>query len=100
MRYILIACIWIQAGAASAQIFDQHATQRKLLLEQITALVQYAREARQGYQAVRQGLATIATITSGERTLHILFFAGLAGINPKLFLYVQMHFSFGLQPKR
>ncbi|TDX01840.1 hypothetical protein [Dinghuibacter silviterrae] len=94
-RFILIACICIQARASSAQFFGQQATQQKLLLEQVVALAQYAREARQGYQAVQQGLAAIEAITNGELTLHTIFFAGLAGINPQLFLYVQMHFTIG-----
>lgn len=90
-RLFLITCICLQAGASSAQVFDQKATQQQLNLQQIAALAAYARLARQGYQAVQNGLNTIKAVTSGELTLHTLFFAALAGINPQIFLYVQVH---------
>ena len=91
IRILIIACLCVRAEASSAQVFDQKATQQKLLTQQIAALVLYAREARQGYQTVQQGLATIKAITSGELALHTLFIAALAGINPQIVLYVQSH---------
>ena len=96
-QIILITCLIGQVEAYYAQIFDQQATQHKLDLEQIAALAAYAQEARQGYQAIQNGLNTIKAITSGELTLHTLFFAALAGINPQLILYVQDFPPAGLQ---
>lgn len=100
IRTLIMTCLCLQAGALSAQVFDQKATQEKLNIQQIAALVQYAREARQGYQVVQQGLATIKAITGGELTLHALFFAALAGINPQIVLYVQSHPPLIPQPGR
>ena len=82
---ILVACITITAAKA------QETTERDLLAQQIIALATYAKEARQGYQIVQQGLQNITSITQAELRLHQIFFAGLAGINPKLFLYVQVY---------
>ena len=95
-QLFLIACLIGQVKASYAQIFDQKATQQKLALEQIAALSVYAQEALQGYQAVQNGLNIIKEITNGEFNLHTIFFAALAGINPKLFLYVQDYPPAGL----
>lgn len=99
-QFILFACLFGQVKASYAQVFDQKATQHKLALEQIATLATYAQEARQGYQAVQNGLNAIKAITSGELSLHTLFFAALAGINPKLLTYVQDFPPAGLQHGR
>lgn len=99
-QFILFACLFGQVKASYAQIFDQEGALNKLALEQIAALTTYAREARQGYQAVQNGLNTIKTITGREFNLHTIFLAALAGINPKLAIYVQDFSPAGVQHGR
>ena len=69
---------------ASAQFFNQKATQVRYLEQQIAALSQYMTTAEQGYRIVRQGLTTIKGFTQGEFNLHTGFFNRLEWINPAI----------------
>lgn len=90
-RTILISILSIHAILSNAQILDQVAAEKKLQQQQLAALVVLSAEQRLGYQGVENGLSKIRGFTLSEHTLHLIYYASLAGINAKLYNYVQVH---------
>lgn len=64
------------------EIFRQKKTQRKYLLQQITALQVYAGYLKKGYEIVDGGLQTIRDFSGGEFNLHNAFISGLKKVSP------------------
>jgi hypothetical protein len=70
--------------------FNQKATQKKYLLQQIAALQVYISYAKKGYNIVSSGINTIRDIKKGELNLHNTFFNSLKSINPKISRYAKV----------
>lgn len=71
-------------GQTFREFFKQKQTQRTYLLEHIVALQGYAGLARRGYRVVQKGLYTIQGLSSGELSLHKLFFSRQQQLNGSL----------------
>jgi hypothetical protein len=69
---------------------NQKSTQRKYLLQQISALQVYISYARKGYNIVSGGINTIRDIKKGEFNLHNTFFRSLKSVNPKISRYAKV----------
>lgn len=67
-----------------AEWFQQKKTQKKYLIEQITAFQMYLGYVQKGYSIAHKGLATISNIKKGDFNLHRDFFGSLKTINPKI----------------
>lgn len=68
----------------SAEWFRQQKTQKKYLLEQITALQLYHSYVKKGYAIAREGLTAIGDSKEGEFELHHEFFSSLERVNPQI----------------
>ena len=72
--------------AAKAQTFgdwfDQKGTQKKYLLQQITALKAYATVLETGYRIAQNGLGSIGSSVKKEFDLHNRYYAGLKIVSP------------------
>lgn len=64
--------------------FNQKATQKKYLLQQIATLQTYIGYVEKGYKIASSGLHTISDIKNGEFNLHEVFFSSLKTVNPKI----------------
>lgn len=78
-------------GPLCAQVFDQGATRKQLLEQQIALLKVLRLSAQKGYQIRTRGWALVGSGAAGEYALHIQYFAALAAVNPQLLAYVQNH---------
>lgn len=82
---VLIICCAI-ATVTYAQTFDewfnQKETQRKYLLQQITALQIYVQYLEKGYSIAKDGLATINNAKQGEFMLHKSYLSSLDKASP------------------
>ena len=93
MKKILIALAVVTAfcNTATAQTFaewfNQKATQKKYLLQQIAALQVYIGYAKKGYNIVSSGINTIRDIKKGDLNIHSIFFNSLKAVNPKIAKY-------------
>ncbi|WP_157580855.1 hypothetical protein [Segetibacter koreensis] len=74
----------ISIGQTFDEWFKQKKTQRKYLLEQITAFKVYLRYVQKGYVIARNGLTTIGNIKKGDFNLHDDFFSSLKNVNPTI----------------
>ncbi|UKJ09226.1 hypothetical protein [Solitalea lacus] len=81
---LLILLMW--AVGIKAQTFDewfrQKKTQRKYLLQQISALKVYANYLDEGYKIAKEGLGLIEQFKNGELGLHTRYFNALKNVNP------------------
>jgi hypothetical protein len=62
-------------------IFNQNATQKQYMLQQIAALKVYAGYLQNGYRIARQGLNTIRDIKKGDLNLHTDYFNSLKTVS-------------------
>ncbi|WP_246001525.1 DUF932 domain-containing protein [Mucilaginibacter gracilis] len=62
--------------------WNQKATQKKYLLQQIAALQVYIGYLEKGYQVVNSGLNTVKDIMNGEFHLHDAYISSLKQVNP------------------
>lgn len=80
--------------STNAQTFDewfnQKSTQKKYLLQQITALKVYLSHAKKGYNIVTGGINTIRNIKNGDLNLHRNFFNQLQNVNPAIRRYTKV----------
>lgn len=67
-----------------AQVFNQNATQKQYLLQQIAALKVYAGYLQKGYSIAKHGLSTISDIKKGDLRLHTGYFDSLKVVNPSI----------------
>ena len=70
--------------------FNQKATQKKYLIQQIAALQVYIGYLQKGYSIARKGLNTIGNIKTKHFSLDKDFFASLRSINPKVRQYTKV----------
>lgn len=70
--------------------FNQKATQKKYLLQQIAALQVYIGYAKKGYKIVNSGINTIRNIKNGDFNLHRDFFNQLKNVNPAIRKYAKV----------
>lgn len=82
-----------------AEWFQQKATQKKYLLQQIAALQVYIGYAKKGYKIAKEGLNTIGKFTKGEFDLHTDYFNSLKSVNPEIKRYVKVADIIALQVK-
>lgn len=65
-----------------AEFFKQKKTQKRYLLEQITALQVYTGYAKKGYELVGGGLGLVRDLSKGEFSLHSGFISSLKSVSP------------------
>ncbi len=82
-----------------AEWFQQKATQKKYLLQQIAALQVYIGYAKKGYKIAKEGLNTIGKFTKGEFDLHTDYFNSLKTVNPEVKRYAKVADIIALQVK-
>jgi len=82
---LLYLLFTMAAGAARAQTwaewFQQEATQKKYLIQQVAALQVFIGQVQEGYALVTEGLRTIGTFTKGELDGHQGYIHSLKKIN-------------------
>lgn len=90
-RWVMLGIVLLLLVAAAApkcsaqtwgEFFNQKKTQRKYLLNQITALQAYIGYAKKGYAVVSEGINTVGDISRGEFGLHSAFISGLKRVSP------------------
>lgn len=91
---LLVVSINFICQSISAQVadewFNQKATQKKYLLQQIAALQVYIGYAKKGYNIATSGINTIRNIKNGDFNLHRSFFNGLKNVNPAIRRYAKV----------
>ena len=87
-KIVAIALLLSFATSGSAQTFaewfNQKATQRKYLIQQIAALQVYIGYVSKGYSIAKNGLNTIRDIKRGDFNLHNSYLTSLVTVNPKI----------------
>lgn len=90
-KLLIILFVIVCAENLSAQIwsewFNQKATQKKYLLQQIIALQVYSGYLSKGYSIAKSGLNTIKAIKNGDLLQHNNYFNSLITVNPKIKKY-------------
>lgn len=90
---ILIFAVF-SVSTVSAQTLNewlnQKSTQKKYLLQQITALQVYIGYAKKGYSIVTGGVNTIRNIKNGDFNLHRDFYNRLKNVNPAIRRYAKV----------
>lgn len=81
---ITLVLLTVLSLPAEAQIFNQKATQKKYLIEQIAALKIYGEYLQKGYQVVKDGTRLISDIKEGDFDIHKEYFESLERVNPAL----------------
>ena len=84
-------------GQNWSEWFDQKSTQKKYLLQQITALKVYSGYAAKGYEIVKNGLGIIQNIKKGDFGLHSDYFSSLTAVNPSIKKYSKLLAIFSMQ---
>lgn len=91
---LLSITLYLVAHSSNAQTFDewfnQKATQKKYLLQQIAALQVYLGYAKKGYNIATSGINTIRNIKNGDFNLHRDFFNRLKNVNPAIRRYAKV----------
>ncbi|MBN8718718.1 MAG: hypothetical protein J0H85_04680 [Sediminibacterium magnilacihabitans] len=95
MKVLLLSItLYLVAHSSNAQTFDewfnQKATQKKYLLQQIAALQVYLGYAKKGYNIATSGINTIRNIKNGDFNLHRDFFNRLKNVNPAIRRYAKV----------
>ena len=78
-------------------LFNQKATERKLLMQQIAALDVYKRYLKTGYKIVSGGIHAVRDIKNGDFGLHSAFFTALKRVNPHIKKYAKVPEIISLQ---
>lgn len=98
---IIILLLMLGGNFCKAQTFEewfkQKATQKKYLIQQISALQVYSGYVQKGYSIAQKGLTTMSNIKKGDFSLHRDFFGSLKNINPKIRNYAQVADIIALQ---
>ena len=94
-RKLLLATVglfasFLLSAQTTGEWFNQSATQRKYLLQQIAALQVYLGYAKKGYTIVTSGVNTIRNIKNGDLNLHRDFFNRLKNVNPSIRKYAKV----------
>ena len=100
-KIVAIALLLSFATSGSAQTFaewfNQKATQRKYLIQQIAALQVYIGYVSKGYTIAKNGLNTIRDIKRGDFNLHNSYLTSLVTVNPKIKRYAKVADIIALQ---
>jgi hypothetical protein len=93
-KFIAVALLLAFAESISAQTFtewfNQNATQKKYLIQQIAALQMYIGYFSKGYSIVKKGLNTIQDIKHGNYNLHSSYFTSLVTVNLQIKRYTKV----------
>ena len=93
-KFIAAALLLAFAESISAQTFtewfNQNATQKKYLIQQIAALQMYIGYVSEGYSIAKKGLNTIQDIKHGNFNLHSSYFTSLVTVNPQVKRYTKV----------
>lgn len=94
-RKLLLATVglfasFLLSAQTAGEWFNQSATQRKYLLQQIAALQVYLGYAKKGYTIVTSGVNTIRNIKNGDLNMHRDFFNRLKNVNPSICKYAKV----------
>jgi hypothetical protein len=92
-----LLCHHVSSAQTFAEWFNQKATQKKYLLQQIAALKVYYGYAQKGYTIVSSGIHTIRDIKKGDINLHHVFFSSLKKVNPQIRKYAKVGDIIALQ---
>jgi hypothetical protein len=90
MKKRIVLMLWMSLlilegrSQSGGGVFDQGTSELEDYEAQIAALKEYNSEAEQGYQGGSSGLNNIATIHQAEYSLHQVYFASLAAVNPAI----------------
>src|SRR5688572_25460063 len=95
MKFLInILVFFISCQLSQAQTYDewfrQNKTQKKYLLQQITALQVYIDYAAKGYSIATKGLSTIENIKHGDFNLHSDYFKSLSFVKPAIKHYAKV----------
>lgn len=100
-KIIVIALLLSVVTSGNAQTFaewfNQKATQRKYLIQQIAALQVYIGYVSKGYSIAKKGLNNIQDIKHGDFNLHSSYFTSLVTVNPKIKRYAKVADIIALQ---
>lgn len=85
-RLLLVSVLAMILSTSNAQTWDewfnQKATQKKYLVQQVAALQIYIGYLQKGYRIAKNGLNTISSIKNGHYSLDKIFFNSLTSVNP------------------
>jgi hypothetical protein len=100
-KFIAVALLLAFAESISAQTFtewfNQNATQKKYLIQQIAALQMYIGYVSKGYSIAKKGLNTIEDIKHGNFNLHSSYFTSLVTVNLQIKRYTKVADIISLQ---
>jgi hypothetical protein len=82
LSFVLILTSSIAQAQNWDELFRQKKTQKKYLLQQITALQVYSGYLKKGYDLVHSGLGEISWLTGLEYDLHQTFIRSLGSVSP------------------
>ena len=98
--FILISIFSTSVDAQTfGEWFRQKATQKKYLLQQITALQVYIGYVQKGYSIAHDGLNFIGDLKKGDLNLHAEYFNSLKAVNPGINKYSRVADIIALQLK-
>lgn len=93
-KLITIIILTMSVTVCKAQTFDewfrQKKTQKKYLIQQISAFQIYLGYVQKGYSIAQKGLSTISNIKKSDFNLHRDFFGSLKSMNPKIRNYTKV----------
>ncbi len=83
---IILFILTVKAGKAQTiqEWLQQKETQKKYLIQQITAFKVYLGYVQKGYSIAKAGLTTIGNMKKGDLKLHSDFFSSLKSVNPSI----------------
>lgn len=92
-KLFVIALLLSATSSINAQTleewFQQKKTQKKYLLQQISAFKMYSEYLSKGYNIATQGLHAIRDITNGDFNLHSDYFSSLMKVDPRIKRYTR-----------
>jgi len=85
--FIVVLCSENLSAQTQAEWFQQKATQKKYLIQQIAALQVYSDYLSKGYAIAKNGINTIKSIKNGDLLQHRNYFTSLVTVNPQIKQY-------------
>ncbi|MEO7983793.1 MAG: hypothetical protein ABI688_06910 [Bacteroidota bacterium] len=92
-QFLILSLFFFSLGAGAqsfAEWFQQGATQKKYLVQQIAALQLYIGYVQEGYTIAKKGLGAINDIKHAELSLHTEYFNSLKTVNPTVRNYAKV----------
>ena len=94
---VIVWCAQTLSAQTQAEWFRQKATQKKYLVQQITALQVYSDYLSKGFFIAKNGLNTIKNIKNGDLLQHSNYFTSLKSVNPQIKRYKKVADIIALQ---